>query len=454
MCWSQENDPSSSLSGRDLRTWSQAQEEQDKIWAVSESRLRIAVWHNLPAGGARRSLVAHVHGLRERGHHIEIWGPPADDRNQLMPFDDNVPQHTVPLAENRLGQESYKSRIVRYLTQQEYAVKAMQTHSQLCADEILAVGFDVLYATNCQQFSVPLIGRYASGPKLLLLQDPIRHLHEAGKHFIWRAPTAPPPGTTLRGRLSAKFRDYVTIRDARTLAELEYQDVAAFDTLLVNSYFSRESMLRAYNIDCKVCYLGVDTDVFRTEPLKKDPYVIGLGSISPGKNIEFIVRSLATIERRRPKLVWVGQFALPGYQATVSSLARELGVELELRVEVSDDELVLLLGKATAFVYAPRLEPFGFAPLEANACGTVAIGVREGGVRESIVDGVNGFLVPSDPVLFGAKISLLVEDPELAGAMGRQAADHVRANWTWARSVDFLERELCALVGTALRADR
>ena len=38
-----------------------------------------------------------------------------------------------------------------------------------------------------------------------------------------------------------------------------------------------------------------------------------------------------------------------------------------------------------AMLYAPRLEPFGLAPLEANACGLPVIAVPEGGVRETVV---------------------------------------------------------------------
>jgi len=44
-------------------------------------------------------------------------------------------------------------------------------------------------------------------------------------------------------------------------------------------------------------------------------------------------------------------------------------------------------------VYSARLEPFGLAPLEANACATPVVAVAEGGVRESIRNGVNGVLI-------------------------------------------------------------
>jgi glycosyltransferase involved in cell wall biosynthesis len=43
-------------------------------------------------------------------------------------------------------------------------------------------------------------------------------------------------------------------------------------------------------------------------------------------------------------------------------------------------------------------EPFGMAAAEAQACGTPVVAFRRGGLNEVIVDGVTGFLVPSDDI--------------------------------------------------------
>jgi glycosyltransferase involved in cell wall biosynthesis len=59
------------------------------------------------------------------------------------------------------------------------------------------------------------------------------------------------------------------------------------------------------------------------------------------------------------------------------------------RWRFSDENIVELLNRAAVMVYSARLEPFGLAPLEANACATPVVAVAEGGVRESIRNGVN-----------------------------------------------------------------
>lgn len=412
---------------------------------MPQSELRIAVWHNLPPGGARRSIAAQVAGLIRRGHRVDIWSPLPAVREGLMPFDERAQQHAVPLNFDPVAEAAAGFRIGRAWTEQKRLIAAMEQHSRRAVAQMQDSRVDVLLATNCLYFHSPLIGRFFTGPKLLYLQDPKRKLYTADERLIWRA--SDPAVGGLKQRLGKLARDHIEIRDARLLADLDYRNTAAFDRLLVNSWFSRESMLRAYNLDSRVCYLGIDASLFSPRDEPKEPYVIGVGSITPNKNIEFLVRALATISQERPRLVWVGQIADPAYAARLGDLARGLSVDLQLRVEVPDAELVVLLRRAAVFVYAPRLEPFGFAPLEANACGTVAIGVPEGGLRESIAEGVNGFLVEPEPRAFGDKVAWLLSRPERAASMGLRAAEHVRSNWTWDKSVERLEVELMGVVG-------
>jgi glycosyltransferase involved in cell wall biosynthesis len=85
------------------------------------------------------------------------------------------------------------------------------------------------------------------------------------------------------------------------------------------------------------------------------------------------------------------------------------------------------------------LEPFGLAPLEANACGTAAVGIAEGGVRETIIDEVNGYLVQNNkPEELGSKIALLAESRELADTLGQRARRHILENWDFGKSIEIL----------------
>ena len=84
------------------------------------------------------------------------------------------------------------------------------------------------------------------------------------------------------------------------------------------------------------------------------------------------------------------------------------------------------------------MEPFGLVPLEAMACSTPVIGVREGGIQESVIHEYNGLLVERDVRLFGDAIQYLLANPDLSSNYGRNGREHVMMNWTWEKSVSSL----------------
>ena len=67
-------------------------------------------------------------------------------------------------------------------------------------------------------------------------------------------------------------------------------------------------------------------------------------------------------------------------------------MKLKILNLISDEELVLLYNKAKMVVYAPYCEPFGLVPLESMSCGTPVVGVGDGGVKETVINGKTGIL--------------------------------------------------------------
>jgi len=59
---------------------------------------------------------------------------------------------------------------------------------------------------------------------------------------------------------------------------------------------------------------------------------------------------------------------------------------------VTDDELNELYKNAKAFMFASVDDEFGIAPVEAMGYGLPVIAYRSGGIKETVKDGLNGFL--------------------------------------------------------------
>ncbi len=400
--------------------------------------MRIAVWHNLPSGGGKRALYNHVQGLVARGHHVEAWCPPTADQTYL-PLSDLIVEHVVDLE---WPVRHRRTDYWQLTLQTERSLAAMAAHCQTCAEAIDSGGFDILFANSCKFFRTPPIGRQARTPAVLYLQEPYRWLFEALPRLPWlAAPRSTRPWWSIK-RWRVAFTDRREIQNVRVQARDEVDNAAAYARILVNSYFSRESVLRAYGLDSVVCYLGIDVEQFPFQDGQREDLIVSLGSITPEKNVRFCIDAIGTLPAPRPKLVWVGNIANPQYQTDMIRLANDRQVELEMRVRVSDAELQEILGRAMVMVYAPRLEPFGLAPLEANACGVPVVAVAEGGVRETVVDGVTGLLVENNPAAMGVAIQRLRSDPALARRLGEHGKQIVDKKWSIESATIRLEAEL------------
>lgn len=405
--------------------------------------MKIAVWHNLPSGGGKRALYDHVRGLIARGHKVEAWCPPTADR-EYLPLSDLVSEHVVPLT-IRAPQESttFWRKLDPLHWRAGSRLNAMDRHCLDCARQINAKEFDLLFAGCCMFFHTPLIARFTKLPSVVYLQEPNRYFYESLPELPWLASTWR-LANLFDYRLSMRaLKLRLRLPGIRLQAREERTSAMAFGQILVNSFFSRESVLRAFGVDSKVCYLGVDTQRFVNQNKKREKFVVCVGALFPAKNIELLVQSLAVISAaRRPKLVLICNMVDESYLERIRNLASQTGVEFQLKHRIADAELVDLLNRAWMMLYAPRLEPFGFAPLEANACGLPVVAVAEGGVRETIQDGINGLLVEHDPQSMARAIERLLVDDGLHQRLSQGAHYVAQTKWSLNSSIDALERTL------------
>jgi glycosyltransferase involved in cell wall biosynthesis len=422
--------------------------------------MKIAVWHNLPSGGGKRALYDHVRGLVERGHTVESWCPSTADQTYL-PLSELIKEHIVPFSWKPSSAKNRVTDIADSYRDVAHMIDAMDRHCRECADQINRGNFDLLFANTCGLLHVSSIGRHVNAPKILYLQEPCRYLYEARPQEPYRSLSAsnggaqlpwialPEAGTSRFIRKVKRFsRDFMQMQGWRLQAREEWLSAKAFDVILVNSYFSRESVLRSYGLNAKVCYLGIDIKKFVYRNQARENFIVGLGAILSHKNIEFVIEALAGVSAPVPKFLWIGNIGNQSYLQELMAYAEGLGVNFEVRVRVSDDELVDILNRTMMMVYAPRLEPFGFAPLEANACGSPVVAVAEGGVRETIVNGLNGVLVNSEARTMAGAIENLMNNHAYARELGENGVRLVAEQWSVASAIDRLEDKFAELLNT------
>ena len=410
--------------------------------------MRIAVWHNLPSGGGKRALYEHVRGLVQRGHYVEAWCPPTASQTYL-PLSPMIKEHIRPLNQLRERPERYSLTWVFHYKSTLFALNAIEEHCRTCVDEIETGKFDVIFANACTLFRTSPIGRLTNLPSVLYLQEPNRWLFEALPKLPWEFPNREP---TLRllsvSTWTSKWRDLQRVWAARRQLTEEIRNAKGFSRILVNSLFSRESVLRAYGLESDVCYLGIDSDRFPLVNGRRERQMISVGYLYFGKGADRALKAIASIPKvQRPRLLWVGNGVDPQYLHDIKRLAQELEVDFVFKSDVDEPTLISYLQQSFAMIYTPRLEPFGYAPLEANLCGLPVIGIAEGGVRETIVDGVNGFLTPTeDPERLGNIVQQLMEDLSETEELRRRGRQHVIDAWAMDKATQRLEQRLNAVV--------
>lgn len=191
----------------------------------------------------------------------------------------------------------------------------------------------------------------------------------------------------------------------------------------------------------EVIYAGVDTDKYSPGSRKTAGRVVFVGRLLPHKGIETAIRGL-------PAGASLEIYGRP-YDTQYLEFLRSEAVSRPVRIhtEASDDEVIAAMRSACAFVMPSVYEDYlgrrqtlpelvGLAPLEAMACGTVAVVSDVAGMPE-IIPQVGGMIVPpSDPDGLRHALTPLAASIDQAWTRGKFAREHVVGRFTWSAVAD------------------
>jgi glycosyltransferase involved in cell wall biosynthesis len=172
-----------------------------------------------------------------------------------------------------------------------------------------------------------------------------------------------------------------------------------------------------------VAYPGVG-ERFHPDGERRDlggPYVLGVSTVEPRKNLDVLLEAFAIVRQQRPDLL----LAIAGASGWGAG-ERPQGGGVRWLGFVSDDELPALYRGSALSVYPSRFEGFGIPIVEAMACGKPVVSSAHPSLDEASGD-VALRAEPSSPEAFAEAIERALDDP---GELVRRGLDHAR-RFTW-----------------------
>jgi glycosyltransferase involved in cell wall biosynthesis len=209
-------------------------------------------------------------------------------------------------------------------------------------------------------------------------------------------------------------------------------------------------------------------------PVEGRHFVVGfVARLLPQKNLHGFLRMFAELKQQlaplSPGAIVIGDywldhpvldFASETYPQTIGALVRELDLErdvMHLPARLTDAQLALCYSAMDVLIHPTNAvdENFGYAPIEAMACGTPVVGSAYGGLKDSVVSGETGFLMPTWVTDGGIRVDLragvraavgLMRDHRLAEDMASAALRRAREQYSLARCATLL----CSAVHDAI----
>jgi alpha-maltose-1-phosphate synthase len=235
------------------------------------------------------------------------------------------------------------------------------------------------------------------------------------------------------------------------------------DAVIAVSAGTRADILRAYpDVSpnrIHVIYNGIDLSEYqKTEETKaltdygvdpSVPYVLFVGRITRQKGVTHLVDAIAHMRPETQVVLCAGAPDTPEIAAElrqkVDDARRNHPGIVWIEKMVTKQETIQLYSHARVFCCPSVYEPFGIINLEAMACRAPVVASATGGIKEVVVDGETGYLVPfdQDPVTsfprepetfardLAARLNQLMNDPDTCQRFGDAGRRRVEETFSW-----------------------
>ena len=289
---------------------------------------------------------------------------------------------------------------------------------------------------------------YTSPLKLLRAGADLIHIH-ANKHFstdvgaliarvkntpLVYSPHAGTFGKSLLGRIHNQTIGRVALSAEVVVCVSEYE----------------KGLIKASGVGVKrfeVLPNGVDAGVYKSLALNKKsealarrgPTVLYLGRLSSHKGIDTLIDAMPLVLGRIPEVRFV--IAGPGEIPNLKTQISNLGKNALFLGEVSEEEKISLMQKASVFVLPSRSEAFGITVIEAMAAGCPVVVSDLPALTEIVEHEKTGLVFPVDEAkALADRILKLLSDHELSQKVSKNAKEKVQEKYNWEKIINRLEK--------------
>lgn len=156
------------------------------------------------------------------------------------------------------------------------------------------------------------------------------------------------------------------------------------DVFLSNSLTTAKNFKKITGIEASsIVYPPIDTNKFKWR--KSKGYFLSVTRFVSYKRIDWQIEAFKKIKKN---LIIVGNGPLEEfYRKKIEEYPN-----IKILSNIKGKDIIKLYSECSAFIFTSALEHFGMSPLEAMASGKPVISVNEGGPREYIREGYNGYL--------------------------------------------------------------
>jgi alpha-maltose-1-phosphate synthase len=235
------------------------------------------------------------------------------------------------------------------------------------------------------------------------------------------------------------------------------------DAVIAVSNDTRTDILNHFDVDpdrIEMIYNGIDTEHYRPVTTRdwfpafgiepERPYVLFVGRITRQKGIIHLVHAIRNITPECQVVLCAGAPDTPEIAAEMKAAVAEARQARDgivwIDEMVSKKAVIELYSHADVFCCPSIYEPFGIINLEAMACETPVVASAVGGIKEVVVHGETGLLVPVeqqtaapfepvDPDRFSRDladaINRLMADPDLRATMAAASRKRAVETFSW-----------------------